>query len=67
MNITIHPSHWFHHHEEQVEHGKLYQVLHDQSFWAITLMIALILGTLVLAVVFGQNPPTHPYDMMYFP
>jgi len=70
MNVGIHPGHWFHHHEaeEHSEHGKLYLTLYNQAFWAIAILGTLIVGTVVLAAVFGKTPPSgFQYEPMYFP
>jgi hypothetical protein len=70
MNVTIHPSQWFHHHAhaEHAEHGKLYQMLHSEAFWAVTILAALFAGAIALIVVFGTNPPSgFQYEPMYFP
>ncbi len=70
MNVGIHPGHWFHHlHvEEHTGHGKLYQTLHNQTFWGFTILTALFVGAVVLIVVLGKNPQSNfPYEPMYFP
>jgi len=70
MNITIHPCHGLHHYrlEQHHEHGKLYQLFHDENFWAFTILIAVFAVTLVFATVLVKDlQADYPPQPMYFP
>jgi hypothetical protein len=70
MNVKIHPSQWFQHWHMQgthVEQGHRRSILHNETFWMITVILAVFVAVVALAILVGQMPvgntprvPTYP-------
>jgi hypothetical protein len=65
MNVSIHPSHWFHHHQP-AEPGKLHALVASETFWMFVVMISVLVATIVLAVMFGNAGPSNITFTPYF-
>lgn len=65
MNVTMHPSHWFHHEAVRAEAmpspHRLRQLLHDGAFWATVVLIAVICTMFILAIISGGTLSNEPY------
>jgi len=71
MNVSIHPSHWFHHAAVSggplpAEH-RVREVLHNGAFWALVTLMAIIVAMVVLAILTGGQPGSAPYAPFYGP
>lgn len=72
MNVTIHPSHWFHHQHLQKadEHlGVIHwsELFHNEVFWILVLLTAVFVPLIILAILFGTTPPSNGLPMIYRP
>jgi len=53
MGINTHSGQEFRH--EPKVHGRLYELFHDSRFWAVVVIIMLVLGTFFLARTFANK------------
>jgi hypothetical protein len=71
MNITIHPSQWFHHsamNREQATDEQLHQLMQSEVFWIFTIALTVLVVAFALTMLIGQVPlsngpivPSYPF------
>jgi hypothetical protein len=71
MNVTMHPSQWFHHEAMREvtmpSPHRLRQLLHDGTFWATVVLIAMICAAFILAIMSSGTFSNEPYSSFYVP
>jgi len=66
MNITIHPSQWFHHRHLAGEHEMKRQwhpLLRNEIFWIVAIFVTFFAVATVLAILFGNTVPSEIHYM----
>ena len=77
MHMTIHPNHWFHYqhpHNQYGVTGRLWLLLHDETFWNVTVVLMYVVTWLVgimvllhiLTQIFGTTSPIIVPDVLPF-
>ncbi len=68
MHLTIHPIAWFHHEQREGAHAEKWhwrRLFQNETFWVFVVVLAFLVVTVVLTMLFGGSPTSLPSLPIY--